>query len=241
MIELNKIYNNDCLEIMKDIEDNSIDCIVTSPPYNKKGLAGKRKVGNNIWKSFNIDYLSYGDDMPEVEYRNWQIKFINECMRILKPTGSLFYNHKIRRFNNTAYFPTWVFDTSAKLYQMIVWDRGNCCDMRNDYLYPTTELIFWLTKGKPTVYKSQAMFTNEVWRIPPTRAKNHPATFPNDLVKNCILLTTRENDIVLDPFMGAGTTAVESIKLNRQYIGTEMDATYYNLCLDAINNATHKG
>ena len=69
------IINKDCIEGMKDLEENSIDCIITSPPYNKKGLLGKVKQGNQIWGKFQIDYNTYGDDMPEGEYQAWMIEF----------------------------------------------------------------------------------------------------------------------------------------------------------------------
>jgi site-specific DNA-methyltransferase (adenine-specific) len=95
-----KLYNDDCLKVLSTIPDNSIDLIVTSPPYNKKGLLGKTKQGNQIWNKFNINYNTYADDMPEKEYKIWIIKFLNECYRLIKPNGSIFFNHKPRRYKN---------------------------------------------------------------------------------------------------------------------------------------------
>lgn len=227
--EFPKFLWGDCMQVMSEFESDSVDTIITSPPYNKKGLSGKRNVGNNIWKKFNIDYDSYNDCMKEEDYREWQISFINECFRVLKPKGSLFYNHKIRRANNKAHFPTWVFDTKLDLYQMIIWDRLNFCDVRKDYLYPNTELVFWLTKGKPIVYKDQAKFQKEVWQISPSTSNPHPAPFPNALANNCIMLTTKEDDLVLDPFMGSGTTGIECVKNNRRFIGIELSESYFDL------------
>lgn len=85
------IFCSDCLQKLKEIDSDSIDCIITSPPYNKKGLSGGRKeVDNNIWKKFNIDYSAYNEDMDESEYQTWQIDVLNECFRVMKPTGSIF-------------------------------------------------------------------------------------------------------------------------------------------------------
>lgn len=229
-MEFDYIKCGDCLALMSGLADNSIDCIVTSPPYNKKGLSGKTPVGNNIWKKFNIDYDVYEDSMPEKTYQKWQQDFLNECFRVIKPSGSIFYNHKIRRSNNVAHFPQMIFNTKLSLYQMIVWDRKNCCDMRSDYLYPTTELIFWLVKGKPNVYKNQAIYQNEIWEISPSKNSFHPATFPIELAKNCILLSTKEEDVVLDPFIGSGTTAVACVSLSRHYIGFDISEHYVNEC-----------
>ena len=153
---------------------------------------------------------------------------------MLTNNGSLFYNHKIRRYNNKAYFPKWIFESNANLYQMIIWNRLNCCDMRKDYLYPTTELIFWLINSKPNVYKSNAYFQKEIWDIPPTKNKNHPASFPIELVENCLLLATKEGDVVLDPYIGSGTTAIACKKNNRHYIGFDISQQYVNMTLESL-------
>ena len=89
------IIHSDCLTFLKQLKDASHDCVITSPPYNKKGLRGGVKTSENIWKGSNVDYDAYGDNMPEGEYRHWQKEILNECYRILKPGGSIFYNHKI--------------------------------------------------------------------------------------------------------------------------------------------------
>lgn len=90
-METNIIYNEDCLETLARMEDNSIDLIVTSPPYNKGFYAKISEDG--IWHRA-IDYDNYDDALEPKEYENWQKKIISECLRVLKPSGSLFYNHK---------------------------------------------------------------------------------------------------------------------------------------------------
>jgi len=257
------IINKDCIEGMKEMEDNSIDCIVTSPPYNKKGLTGKvKKVrtdeevkklveekskensingekkterytyhekGNSVWKGFEIDYDTYGDEMPEDEYQAWMIAFLNECHRIIKPDGSIFFNHKPRRFKNRCYLPTdFIIHSDVQLYQLIIWDRRNSPNIRNDVLVPCTEHIYWFCKKKPKVFRDAISpeYRGEVWVINPERQKQHPAPFPEQLVRNCIQLTTQEGDIVLDPFMGSGTTAKVATDLNRNWIGFDIDEKY---------------
>ena len=90
-METNIIYNEDCLETLAKMEDNSIDLIITSPPYNKSFYATDKKDGN--WHNV-INYENYNDSIEPKEYENWQRKIISECLRVLKPSGSLFYNHK---------------------------------------------------------------------------------------------------------------------------------------------------
>ncbi len=236
-----KIILGDCLEKMKEIESDSISCIVTSPPYNKKGLTGKIKPGNQIWKKFNIDYNSYDDNLSEDEYHHWMIELLNEMCRIIKTDGSIFFNHKPRRHNNRSYLPTdFISKSNLNLYQLIIWDRLSSPNIRKDILLPCTEHIYWLTKSKPKVFKDNLdkEFHSEVWKISPEKNTKHPAPFPQKLVENCILLSTVESDLVFDPFLGSGTTAITSKKLNRDFIGIEIDETYFKLTQERLQDKT---
>ena len=231
------LIQKDCIEGLKELDDNSVNCIVTSPPYNKKGLLGKTKLGNQIWGKFNIDYNTYGDDMPEEEYQSWMVALLNECHRVIKPDGSIFFNHKPRRYKNRSYLPTdFIQHSNAELYQLIIWDRRNSPNIRNDVLVPCTEHIYWLCKDKPKVFRDsiQPEYKTEVWNITPERQKKHPAPFPEQLVRNCIQLTTEEGDLVLDPFMGSGTTAIVSQHLNRKWMGFEIDEKYATITNERI-------
>jgi site-specific DNA-methyltransferase (adenine-specific) len=219
----------DCLDVMRNIPSDTISCIVTSPPYNKKGLIGKVKPGNQVWKKFNIDYDSYGDDLSEKDYSQWMINVLNEMKRIIKPDGSIFFNHKPRRHKNKVHLPTdFISKSDLDLYQLIIWNRLSSPNIRKDVLLPCTEHIYWLTKGKPKVLKENIdkKFHSEVWTINPDRNTKHPAPFPQLLVENCVLLTTELNDLCLDPFLGSGTSAIVSKKHGRNFIGIEIDQKY---------------
>jgi len=227
----------DCLEVMEKMESNSVDCIVTSPPYNKKGLSGKSKPGNQIWKKYNIDYESYGDDMTEENYEAWMVNILNEMMRIIKTNGSIFFNHKPRRHKNKVHLPTnFINKSNLNIYQLIIWNRSSSPNIRKDLLLPCTEHIYWLVKNKPIVFKDQISkdFHSEIWNIYPDKGIDHPAPFPSKLVENCILLTTQKDNIVLDPFLGSGTTAIVSKKLGRKFIGIEIDQKYMDLSINRL-------
>jgi modification methylase len=229
---MNILVNGDCLCELKKIESNSISCIVTSPPYNKKGLIGKVKPGNQVWKKFNIDYNSYGDNLSEEDYHQWMIDILNEMYRIIKPDGSIFFNHKPRRHKNKVYLPTdFICKSKLHVYQLIIWNRLSSPNIRKDVLLPCTEHIYWLVKGKPKVFKNQidGQFHSEVWNINPERNSKHPAPFPEKLVENCLLLTTEENDLILDPFMGYATTGIVANKHNRDFFGIEIDSEYFEV------------
>lgn len=219
----------DCLPGLRLLKDNSVDTIITSPPYNKLGLRGGKKEHYHDWsRGNNIQYIEYDDNMNEEDYRMWQIEVLNECYRIIKPTGSIFYNHKIRRYKGVAHFPTWVFEAKATLYQQIIWNRKTVSDGNIGYLNPTTELIFWLVKDKPQVFKNNAMFKGEVWDIVPKKSE-HPAPFPEELVDNCIKLTTKEKNIIVDPFSGSGTTHKMALKNNCKFVGFEISQCYIDM------------
>lgn len=227
------ILNSDCLVWMKSQLSESIDCIITSPPYNKKGLREGARTSENVWGGANIDYNNFGDNMPESEYHKWQQDIVSECLRLLKPTGSLFYQHKIRNWARRGHHPMlWLKPFHSNFYQEIVWHRRSTTAIDKRYLFNTTERIYWFVKDKPNVYKEQLneKYKSDVWQITPTHNQNHPATFPEQLVENCILMTTKPGDIVLDPFSGVGTTCRVAEKLNRHSIGIEIDNKY---CIEA--------
>ena len=229
------IKNKDCLEGMREMADSSVHLTVTSPPYNKKGLLGKVKAGNQIWKKFNIDYDEFGDDMLEGEYMKWQKDILTGLYRITVAGGSCFYNHKMRRMGNECY-PPWVLfeDTPWKFYQMIILDRRNSPNIRKDILLPCTEYLFWLTKGKPKVYRDRLPkdFRSEVWVIPPKRQEGHPAPMNPLIPELCINLCTDEGDTVFDPFTGIGTVPAVASAMGRKYLGFEISKNYFKQCVD---------
>ena len=234
-----QLHQQDCLEWMRTQPDSSMDTIVFSPPYNKKGLRGGVKTSENIWAGSNIDYATYDDNLPEEEYQAWQIDIVNECYRIIKPTGSIFYQHKIRNWARKGSHPMeWLSKTHAQFYQEIVWHRKSTMAMDERYLFNTTERVYWFCKNKPNVYKQQVAteFRSDVWTITPERQNGHPAPFPEQLAANCILLTTQPGNLVYDPFAGSGTTLAVAERLGRSSIGTEIDNNYVQLANKRLNS-----
>lgn len=226
MIETDKIYQEDCLQTLSRMEDNSVDLIITSPPYNK-GTVSKKKTGEKEKYGLHFDIPNYGifnDSIPESEYEEWQRRIIAECLRVLKPTGSLFYNHKEQNRAFKSVFPKFIYDFPVR--QTIVWDRGGVHNFNRAYFFPTIEFIFWIG-GKDAYFKRDAgLFQKQVWSFQPDYGNNHPAPFPLALPENCILTCSKEGDVVYDPFMGSGTTAVAAKKHNRHYIGSELSEEY---------------
>lgn len=229
MVEIDKIYCEDCLETLKRMDDNSIDLIITSPPYNKGWWSANRNMKNNTFntKSRRIDYGVFDDCMEPEEYEKWQRSILDECVRVIKPTGSVFYNHiDILRDCRTIH-PTYVYDYPLK--QTIIWDRGNTPKIDRTYFFPINEWIFWIKKdndARPYFDRKQGDMQKSVWRINPEKNNSHPAPFPIELPTNIIKCCSKEGDVVYDPFMGSGTVAKAARDLGRHYIGSELNPDY---------------
>ena len=241
-MEINKIYNEDCLETLSKIEDNTIDLIVTSPPYNKGYYAPKNAKKSEVWGNLDgrkISYDSYSDDMNPNDYENWQNKIISECIRVLKPHGSLFYNHKDIICNGEIIAPKWVYNFRIK--QQIIWDRGSSPMLDPHYFFPINEWIYWIVKEPKKTYfeKNNSKFKNSIWKII-TDTNPHPAPFPEIMCGNIINCASKENDLIYDPFMGSGTTAICSIKYKRNFIGSEISEKYCNMANKRISVINQK-
>ena len=233
MLGTNRIYNIDVMDGLKLLDDNSIDLIITSPPYNKAGFNGiAKRTKHCIWNK-TIDYGGdiNVDNMNEEDYEQWQIDILNECFRVLKNDGSMFYNHKLRVKKNKASFPLeWINKSKFIFRQLITWDRSSSVNLDKCRYIPCTEYIFWLIKQQknPRFKRTDnTLFPTEVWKFAPDKKNSHPAPFPIELPDNIIPnVAQNEKIIVLDPFMGSGTVAKSAIKFNCDYIGFEKDKGY---------------
>jgi site-specific DNA-methyltransferase (adenine-specific) len=231
-VEVDYIKCGDCLELMKELPNESVDLIITSPPYN---LGKIHHTGNNRFKS----YSEYNDDMPEELYQQWQIEVLQECHRVLKSDGSMFYNHKNRIKKGKQISPyEWLFQTDFVIKQEIVWfNRSQNFDKCR--FYPMTERVYWLTKSPKTkLYNAinhHDVFDAKDWKPEGTKG-NHKRAYP---VKMCedIISCFKNAEIILDPFMGSGSTCVAAINTNRHYIGYELDEKYFEVAQKRIEEA----
>lgn len=235
---LNKIVCGDCVEAMSKIPDGSVDLVVTSPPYNLKNSTGngmKDGRGGKWSKAALLNgYSHHRDNMPHSEYVVWQRKCLTEAMRLLKEDGAIFYNHKWRvqagllqdRSDIVAGFP---------VRQIIIWQRAGGINFNAGYFLPTYEVIYLIAKpGFKLAPKANAH--GDVWRFGQDLNNSHPAPFPLDLILQ-IISSTKAN-IVLDPFMGSGTTGLAAKILGRNYIGIEISPEYCKLAEDRIASKT---
>lgn len=228
-----RLIQGDSLEVLKTLESNSVDLVVTSPPYNKNyWLRNRHQKGKRI-----ITYDEFNDTLEPQEYIRTQKEILNELVRIIKPTGSIFYNHiDIFHKHNTIH-PSYVYDFNVK--QVIVWDRGNTPKLDKSYFLPTTEWVFWIKKDWndiPYFNKSLAKHNKNIWRINKEKNNPHPAPFPEELVDNIVKSCCPEGGVVLDCYNGSGTTGLVAIKNNMDYIGIEISEQYIQMTKDRVKN-----
>ncbi|MCK4945788.1 MAG: site-specific DNA-methyltransferase [Alphaproteobacteria bacterium] len=226
---INKIICGDVIKILKKIPDETIDLVVTSPPYNLKNSTGNGMKDGRGGKWSNAalinGYILHDDCMPHDKYVIWQRECLDEMLRITKPDGAIFYNHKWRvqggllqdRQDIVEGFP---------VRQIIIWRRAGGINFNPGYFLPTYEVIYMIAKKNFKLAK-KANAVGDIWDFPQEMKNAHPAPFPIALIDRIVSSTTGQ--VVLDPFMGSGTTAIAAKKNHRDYVGIELAPEYVEL------------
>ena len=250
IVELNNIYKMDCLEGINKMQSGFVSLIITSPPYN-------------LWDSSvykKVKYNTYNDNKDFDEYITWLKKVFGGCYRILSEDGRIIINigdQKNGQVPTHYYITKIMFELGFKYYTTIIWNKSQTSrrtawgsfQMPSCPSFPTPFeyiLVFYknsrklLHKGVADISKEDFIqWSLSLWNFTPeTRAKKfgHPAMFPEELPRRCIQMFSYPEDIIMDPFSGLGTTCYIAKKLNRKFIGFEIDAEYYKLSIERINS-----
>lgn len=239
-LEVDKIYNVDCLEGLSKLKEKSIDCIITSPPYN----VGKK-------------YNQYEDKKDYSEYLNFMKEVFLGSKRVLKEDGRLCVNigdGKNGKIPTHSDFIQMCVDIGFLVMSTIIWNKNTTSKRTawGSFMSPSSPsfprcfeyiLIFSKSeklkrKGEVTISKEDFIkWTNGMWVFQPeTKNIIHPAAFPLELPKRLIQLLTYKEDVILDPFIGSGTTAVAALMCDRHYIGFEMDKVYYEVAVKRLED-----
>lgn len=223
---LNRIIVGDAAETMRKMPSESVGLIVTSPPYNLKNSTGNGMKDGRGGKWANAalvnGYEDHPDDLPHEEYVAWQRECLSEMYRILTPDGAIFYNHKWRvqagllqdRSDIVEGFP---------VRQIIIWKRKGGINFNPGYYLPTYEVIYLIAKPEFRL-ASKANAWGDIWEFTQESRNDHPAPFPVALIDRIVKSSTSQ--VVLDPFMGSGTTAIAAIDNERDFIGVELSKKY---------------
>lgn len=244
-----KLIQGDCLEKMKDT--NGVNLIVTSPPYNVD-------LGNNKYKKDG--YSAYDDNLPYDEYLLFIRNVFTLCYDALAKDGRMAINigdGKNGSITTHSDFTQIAKEIGFIPITTIIWNKNNTSNRCawGSYLSAKAPsfprgfeyvLIFGKTRardksGVSTITKEEWIeYTNGLWSFAPENKQKeygHPAMFPVELPKRLIKMLSYEGDLVLDPFMGSGSTGVACVNTNRNFIGIELDEEYFKIAEKRINKA----
>jgi adenine-specific DNA-methyltransferase len=244
---INNLFNGDCFDLLKELDNESVDLVVSSPPYN---------IGKSYERRVSLD-----------EYLKNQEAVLKECYRVLKPTGSIFWQVGTYVKNDGGHVPL-----DAKFFNIldsfgmsmrnrIVWVRS--CGLPATKRFSCRhETILWFVKNAqnykfnldpikvPQKYPDKKAWKGDrkgelacdpigknpgdVWAFRNVKSGHeertiHPCQFPEDMIERIVLSTTEVGDVVLDPYMGTGTVAVVAKNFGRNYIGAELDEEYHRI------------
>lgn len=228
-MKVNEIYLGDSYELIKKIPDKSVDCIYTDVPYlYDTGGGGSSELSKRIIK---LD--------KELENANivsgFDYDILNDFVRVMKKVNIIIWFSKSQMHYILNYFMG--LDKEI-FFEPLIWCKLNPTPATNNTWLPDLEYAFhFREKG---VKLNDGYFLKSKWFTSPINKKDkdlydHPTIKPLELVKRHLLHTTQENDIVLDTFLGSGTTAVACLETNRRYIGFEINEEYYNISKDRLN------
>lgn len=213
------------MNILKNIPDNSIDLVVTDPPYNIETK------GSGLYKQSDKQYIKELNSMKD----GFSDNILNELCRVMKKINIYIFCSQKQIIHLLDYFVT----KRKCNYNLLTWHKTNpvpACS--NKYLTDTEYILFFREKGVKIYGDYQSKFTYYTTSLNQKDKKiwKHPTIKPLSIVNNLIINSSIENDLILDPFMGSGTTGVAAQQNNRSFIGIELDNNYYQIAKTRINN-----
>ncbi len=238
---MDKILCGDSLTLMKTMPDKCIDLAVTSPPYNLKNSTGNGMKNGNHGKWSNAaliqGYDNYDDNMPIELYNEWQHNCLLEMFRLLKDDGAIFYNHKWRVQAGLLQDRSEIVK-DLPVRQIIIWKRKGGINFNPGYFLPTYEVLYLIAK-KNFKLRPKANAYGDIWEFTQEMNNSHPAPFPEALIER--IVSSTDANIILDPFVGSGTTAAVSKRLGRHYIGIDISQNYCDMATKRVENTTTRG
>jgi len=262
MININTLYNENCIITMSNIPDNTVDLTLTSPPYDDLRTYNKHLSGNRTeFNGYSFPFESIAQELFRITKKGGVVVWVvGDATNKGSETGT--------SFRQALYFKECGFD----LYDTMIYQKTGTPFPQKDRYNQTFEYMFVFSKGKPNTFNpimkknatagavrhsrkfrtadgemkpgfngkpiNEYGIENNIWLIKNGMNKStkdiiafeHPAIFPEELALKHVITWTKKGDLVYDPFMGSGTTAKASIQLERNWIGSELDVNYCDVC-----------
>ncbi|MBN1364078.1 MAG: site-specific DNA-methyltransferase [Syntrophaceae bacterium] len=258
-MELNHVYIGDCITVLNsDIKAKSVNLIFADPPYNLSGNGLKwegNKTGGD-WYMMNEDW----DKMTDPEYLQFTKRWLEGSKRVLKDNGSIYISCT---YHNVAEIMIVLKQLGFKINNVITWQKTNAMpNMTKRVFTHSAEFVVWAVKGKKWIFNYEDLKQinpekqkdgsikqmRDVWPMPLVQGKErlrgdngralHPTQKPEEMLKRIITASSDKGDVILDPFLGSGTTAVIAKKLGRKWVGIEKEKKYVNIAMKRIEKRT---
>lgn len=241
--KLNNIYNEDSYIAIKNIPDKSVDLIVIDPPYLIEQAGGGGAFGDKH-RMYHAEYskLSHNPDKTAGRYfvsKGFDLSLFDDVIRVMKKINIYVWCNKNQVLDIMNYF-----NEKECLLEIITWHKSNPIPTCNNNYANDTEFCIFARERGVRIYGS--METKMKYYVTPTNKEDkqlykHPTIKPLKIIKNLIINSSNEGDIVADFFLGSGTTCVAAKELNRRYIGFEIDPKYFKIAKDRLNGINANG
>ena len=233
--ETNNIYNVDCYEAIKKLPDKSVDCIYTDIPYLiARGGCSDNDFSRRMKRLRDVDL---GEIRDGIDY-----SILAEFVRVMKKVNIFIWCNKNQIYDIMSFFLTLPFKINSP--EILVWKKDNPSPLCNNVWLPDLEYCLYFRETG--VILNDGYEIKSKWYASPINKSgkdkfHHPTVKPLDLVERHLLHATQPEDIILDPFLGSGTTAVAAKNQGRQYIGFEINSEYYEIAQNRLNNIDANG
>jgi site-specific DNA-methyltransferase (adenine-specific) len=237
MSEKLNLYNDNCLNVLKTLPEKSVDLIFADPPYNLSGESYLTTQNGKVAKLHKGDW-----DVIE-DIHKFNEDWIKECVRILSDNGTIWISGTLHNHPSVGVIlkklGLWIIND-------IIWYKPNATPLlATNRCAPSTEIIWVASKTKKYFFNydlakqiNGGKQMKNLWQISAERHKTkHPTEKPETLLNRIVLLGSKENNVVLDPFLGSGTTGVCAIQNNRKFIGIEISKEFFEIAKNRINQA----
>jgi site-specific DNA-methyltransferase (adenine-specific)/modification methylase len=255
------IRQSDCVAGMKKIRAGTVAVVFADPPYNLSGKKMTNRVSRTggAFEKVNEKWDTFSDS----EYLEFTAAWLSESHRVLKPAGAIYV---CASQHNLGPVLIALEKIGFKVKNIIVWEKPNAMpNLTRRTFTHSVEFVIWAVKGKGWTFNFEKLkvlnpdrqkdgspkMLRDVWRLPVVqgverlRGKDgkalHPTQKPETLVERCLVASSSERDLVVDPFSGSGTTAVVSQKLGRRFLGFEMEPKYVEASLARLQLARLRG